>query len=270
MARQVLQWALAAVLVLSGVGYAVNGSRNLGVYLVWALGVCSTAYALTWRQVDVFCAQGVGRALKLLVLVGAALYCAVLAYILIGQFQSASVRESRPVRAVIVLGCGLRGEAPTALLVDRLEAALAYYENDPAVLLVVSGGQLGPNEAISEAEAMRRWLVQHGVPEEQILCEAASTSTEENFRFSRAVLEAHGLSPQEPLRFVTNGFHCCRAALYAAAEGYTDIQPLAARIPLSQILPCYLREVCALVEYAVFKSPRTGALRRWLGVPGGR
>lgn len=261
MARQVFQWAVAAVLVLSGAGYAVGGSRNLGVYLVWALAACSTAYALAWRRVDAFCAQGVGRALKLLLLAGAALYCIVLAYILAGQFQSAAVQESRPARAVIVLGCGLRGEAPTALLVDRLEAALAYHESHPEAVLVVSGGQLGLNEAISEAEAMRRWLVGHGVPEEQIFCEDASTSTEENFRFSRAVLEAHGLSPQEPLRFVTNGFHCRRAGLYAAAGGYTDILPLAADIPLSQILPCYLREVCALAEYIALKSPRTRFLR---------
>lgn len=265
MARQVLQWAVAAVLVLSGAGYAVGGSRNLGVYLVWALAACSTAYALAWRQVDAFCAQGVGRALRLLVLAGAALFCVILLYILAGQAQSARAEETRPARAVIVLGCGLRGEAPTALLVDRLETALDYYEAHPAVLLVVSGGQAGPNEAIAEAEAMRRWLVRHGVPGEQILCEDASTSTEENFRFSRAVLEAHGLSPQEPLRFVTNGFHCRRAGLYAAAEGYTDILPLAADIPLSQILPCYLREVCALAEYIALKSPRTRFLREGLG-----
>ncbi len=261
MARQVIQWALAAVLLAAGAGYALNGSRNLGVYIVWGMAVCSTVYAAAWRFIDAFCAHGVGLAVKGLFFAGLALYGLILAYILLGQLKSAAVQETRPARALIVLGCGLRGEEPTALLVDRLEAALAYYEAHPAVTLVVSGGQSGPNEAISEAEAMRRWLVQHGVPDGQILPEGQSTSTEENFRFSRAVLEERGISAQEPLYFVTNGFHCRRAGLLAAQQGYAGILPLAADIPFSQILPCYLREVCALVHDWALKSPHTEFLR---------
>lgn len=265
MIKQAVLWAVAAALLLLGAGYAVGGSRNLGVYLEWALAVCSAVYALAWRQIDAFCEQGAGRALKLLLFAAAALYAVILLYILSGQIGLASASEQRPVRAVIVLGCGLRGEEPTALLADRLETALALYEQQPDTLLVVSGGQLGPNEAISEAEAMRRWLAARSVPEEQILCEGQSTSTEENFRFSRILLEERGISAQEPLYFVTNGFHCRRAGLYAQAEGYTDILPLAAGIPLSQILPCYLREGCAMVYYWVRSSPYTGFLREPAG-----
>lgn len=265
MAKQIILWLLSAALLLAGAGYAVGGSRNFGVYLVWAMAACSTAYALAWRRIDAFCAQGAGRVLKLLFFGGAALYAVILAYILAGQLGSRAAGPE-PVRAVIVLGCGLRGETPSALLAARLETALAYYERCPETILVVSGGQQGPNEAIPEAEAMRRWLVQRGVPDEAILCEGESTSTEENFRFSRAVLEAHGVSVQEPLAFVTNGFHCRRAGLYAAVEGYTEIRPQAAGIPVSQILPCYLREVFALVYYWAFKSPHTGFLRKYIGL----
>lgn len=248
MAKQILLWLLAAVLSLAGIGCA-GGSRTLGVYLVWLLAVCSTVYALAWRQIDAFCAQGIGRALRLLVFAGAILYGMVLLYILAGQWSARAPAEERPVRAVIVLGCGLRGEEPSALLAERLETALAYYESHPEVVLAVSGGQQGQNEAISEAETMRRWLAARGVPEAQILCEGESTSTEENFLFTRVLLEEHGIPAQEPLYFVTNGFHCRRAGLYAAAAGYAGAAPLAAGIPVSQILPCYLREVCALVYY---------------------
>ncbi len=46
---------------------------------------------------------------------------------------------------------------------QRLEAAIAYYERNPKVLLVVSGGQ-GPQEDISEALAMERYLIERGIP----------------------------------------------------------------------------------------------------------
>ena len=59
---------------------------------------------------------------------------------------------------------------------------------------------------------MKAYLVEKGVPEKQILEEASSTSTEENFCFAREILEQHGLSQDEPVAYVTNAFHCYRAA----------------------------------------------------------
>ena len=52
--------------------------------------------------------------------------------------------------AVIVLGCGVRGERVSLTLARRLDAALAYLEENPKAYVVVSGGQ-GAGEDISEA-----------------------------------------------------------------------------------------------------------------------
>ena len=71
---------------------------------------------------------------------------------------------------------------------------------------------------------MKAWLVQRGVPAEQILEEDQSTSTEENFRFARAILEAYGLSADAPVAYVTNAFHCYRAGKYAALVGFSDVR----------------------------------------------
>ena len=68
-------------------------------------------------------------------------------------------------------------------LARRLDAALAYLEENPKAYVVVSGGQ-GAGEDISEAEAMRRYLAARGIEESRILMEDKSMSTLENFLFS--------------------------------------------------------------------------------------
>jgi uncharacterized SAM-binding protein YcdF (DUF218 family) len=55
-------------------------------------------------------------------------------------------------------------------------------------VLIVSGGQ-GRQENIAEALAMGRYLTEKGVPAEQIFKEEKSTSTYENFLFSKDILE---------------------------------------------------------------------------------
>ena len=156
-------------------------------------------------------------------------------------------------KAVIVLGAGLRGERVTDLLARRLDAAYDYHLENPNAVIVVTGGQ-GPGEDIPEARAMKAYLVEKGVPEKQILEEASSTSTEENFCFAREILEQHGLSQDEPVAYVTNAFHCYRAAKYAAAAGFTNVNAIPASIGFSSVFPCYMREVMAVLYYWVFRT----------------
>ena len=66
---------------------------------------------------------------------------------------------------------------------------------------------------------MARYLIEAGVPEEDLLLESRSTSTRENFDFSLELLRRRGLSADTPILFVTNRFHCYRAAGYGCAGG---------------------------------------------------
>ena len=56
--------------------------------------------------------------------------------------------------------------------------------------MIVSGGQ-GSDEAISEAEAMRRYLVEQGIRNEEIIMEDKSTNTEENLVFSMKKMDTY-------------------------------------------------------------------------------
>ncbi len=154
-------------------------------------------------------------------------------------------------KAVVVLGAGLRGQQVSGLLARRLNAALEYYQENPDILLVVSGGQ-GPDEDIPEAEAMARYLMERGVPQEHILKEDKSASTEENFAFSRALLEQAGIDAGQPVAYVTNRFHIYRAGIFARKAGFTQVTAVPASISFGTVMPSYLREVLAVCHEWVF------------------
>lgn len=116
--------------------------------------------------------------------------------------------------AVIVLGSGLIGDRVPPLLASRLDRAAEVFRRsaDRAPRLVVSGGQ-GRDELVSEAAAMRDYLVDKTIPPQAILLEDAATTTEENLRLSIAMLEDQG--PPERVAAVTNNFHVFRTAMLA-------------------------------------------------------
>ena len=135
---------------------------------------------------------------------------------LVYAFVYSRVRSSRKVDFVVVLGSGLIGSRVPPLLASRLDRGQQVYERalrrGRSPRIVTSGGQ-GPNEDVPESDAMAAYLVEHGVPEDQILREDRSTNTWENLTFSRDLMVQ--LRPQYRCLIVTNNFHAFRAALTA-------------------------------------------------------
>ena len=119
---------------------------------------------------------------------------------------------------LIILGCGLRRDGtPTPLLQGRIDRALAFREKQLAetgkdLVFVTSGGQ-GPDEPMSESAAMKKYLMEHGVPEERILEEDRSTDTFENMKFSKEKIWA--IDPQAKVAFSTTNYHVFRSGLFA-------------------------------------------------------
>jgi uncharacterized SAM-binding protein YcdF (DUF218 family) len=118
--------------------------------------------------------------------------------------------------AVLVLGCGIRGEMPLPTMQQRLNKCLDYLQYNPDVLIVVSGGQ-GYNEAISEAEAMKRYLIAKGVNTSQIITEDQSRNTLQNMQFSKQILDNHFPSGYT-LVCITSNYHAYRAMVLATKQ----------------------------------------------------
>lgn len=213
---------------------------NFGLLPVAMLGTALLVYGLFFEKLPFRrCISGV-LAFGLSVIIAFTSFLA-----LYGRLDNATYNE----KTVIVLGCGIRGERVSVGLAKRLNKAYEYHLQNPDAVIIVSGGQ-GPQEDISEALAMKRYLVDKGVPEDRIIMEDKSTSTITNFKFSHEIMKEKGL-PDNEVVFVTNGYHVYRGASYAKAEGLT-VNHLGTDIIWYTIPMNYLREMLAVMKMWVF------------------
>ena len=79
------------------------------------------------------------------------------------------------------------------------------------LMLIPSGGQ-GSDETVSEAQAMKEYLVEKGIPEEHILLEDQSKTTYENLMNSKAIIDAR--ESRKYTAIVTSNDHVFRALRY--------------------------------------------------------
>ncbi|MBQ8329162.1 MAG: YdcF family protein, partial [Lachnospiraceae bacterium] len=111
---------------------------------------------------------------------------------------------------VIIHGSGLlRGREVSKLLADRIDKAIEVYEKDPTPPILIPSGGKGRDEEISEAEAMEKYLTEHGIPKDQIIREDRSTTTRENLVFSKKIIDERDTDPYVAL--VTSNYHVYRA-----------------------------------------------------------
>ena len=156
---------------------------------------------------------------------------------------------------ILVLGAGLKdGYNPSATLRGRLNAAIECVETyGNTSKIVVSGGQ-GRDEKISEGEAMKKYLIDNGINEERILVENKSTSTDENFDFSKKVIEEDSNKPIEEvnIKIITNDFHAFRSRFLAKRNDYINVTNYSSETVWYLIPISYLREAFAVVKSVVF------------------
>ncbi|WP_221786858.1 YdcF family protein [Paenibacillus cucumis (ex Kampfer et al. 2016)] len=156
-------------------------------------------------------------------------------------FTQLGSKEEERADYVIILGSGIKGTELSLTLKQRLDASLDYIRTHPQTPVIVSGGQ-GPGESISEALAMKNYLVDQGIAPAQIIMEDRSTSTQENLAFSKKIILASGLEHPK-IMIVTSDYHMFRSKYIAAKNGY------AAEYGISAPSPGYLKPINMIREY---------------------
>lgn len=229
-----------AVLLLNAVHVAMIANLNAGIVPVILLGVMLLCYGVFFEKLK---SKKAVNAFVAVILAIVTCFGSFLSFY--GNVDNAEYDE----KTVIVLGCGINGEDVSAVLAKRLDKAIEYLDMNPDAAIIVSGGQ-GPQEEVSEAFAMRKYLVSQGIDESRIITEEKSDSTITNFRYSHEIMKQKGL-PSDSVAFVTSSFHVYRAASYAKAEGL-DVTHLGADITWYTVPLNYCREMMAVVKLWVF------------------
>lgn len=144
---------------------------------------------------------------------------------------------------MIVLGAQVKGNTVSRSLEKRLDTAVSYLRENPDTKVIVSGGQ-GSGEDISEAQAMYDYLIRAGISKAGIIKEEHSTSTYENIKYSRQLINDETAKTV----IVTNAFHIYRSVGIAKKQGFTAVEGLGA--PTDRILAVsyYVREAMAVIK----------------------
>jgi len=129
----------------------------------------------------------------------------------------AQLKSPDNAQAVVVLGCKVNGEKPSRMLARRLDSAYEFLLEKEDAICIVSGGK-GDDEKISEALAMKRYLVNKGIDSDRIIMEDKSETTYENIKFSADILHKHDITD---IAVVTDGFHQYRAGRTAEKYGFS-------------------------------------------------
>ena len=172
-------------------------------------------------------------------------YVGILSY----KMYKAQENEPKDTELIIVLGCKVKGEKPSRMLRYRLDAAYEAMKKHPDALVVLSGGK-GSDEKISEAEGMRRYLVEKGADESRLIMEDKSTNTFENIKFSFAITDKLGCG--RDITIVTDGFHQYRASLIAKQEGARNVTAYSANTQPKYVPTYWVREWLGLTHFFAF------------------
>lgn len=154
---------------------------------------------------------------------------------------------------LLVLGCVVNGTKPTRSLLDRIEGAAAYLRDNPRTVCIVSGG-LGPRASITEAECMRRELIERGIETERIRLEPKAKTTWENLIFSREMIQQETGSLPDTLALVSSEYHMFRTGLMAKKQGFTMLPVPAKTGKFILRLNYTLREIGAVWRMMVEKD----------------
>ena len=127
---------------------------------------------------------------------------------------------------IIVLGAHVDGTRMTLALLERARRALLYLEENPGTKAVLSGGK-GDGENISEAEAMYRYLIGHGIEGNRLILEEESTSTKENLEFSRRKIGTTDCSIGVVTNSMERSSYCKEMRLPGSCYGTFQISKLA-------------------------------------------
>jgi uncharacterized SAM-binding protein YcdF (DUF218 family) len=203
---RVLLLVVGAAVAANAAWLAITANFTIGTAAAALLGLVLLAWGLWYRRV--------GPVLTVAVLAVLVAFGALAGFLAaFGNQPTASYDED----AVIVLGAAVHGSELSKTLSGRLDTAMAYYARNPKALIVVSGGQ-GLQEDLPEGVAMGRYLISQGVPAANVVVEDRATSTEENFAFSKALLDRR-LAPGYRVVVISDEFHLYRASRLAAAAG---------------------------------------------------
>lgn len=194
-----------------------------GIFLFIAILVIAFLFLLflLLGKENVFIAVTYSVISALYIVFFAVLVSAVISGLLAGRYTPVMDKDY-----IIILGCAIKKDGTLYPLIrGRVDRAIGFWKQQnekcgKKAVFVPSGGK-GSDEIIAEGEAMKRYLLDQGIPEEYILAETKSVNTIENMKFSKELIDAHSAATGSSanIAFSTTNFHVMRSGILASKVG---------------------------------------------------
>lgn len=158
--------------------------------------------------------------------------------------------------AAIVLGAAAYGDKPSPVFEERIKHGIWLYEEGYVEKLIFTGGK-AEEEDKAESEVAKTYTLDKGVPEEDILIETVSTSTEGNILYAKDIGEREGF---KTYTLVSDPFHMKRASLLANRmdlRTYSSPTQTSAYQSIETEVPFFLRELFSLMGETVMYPVKT-------------
>ncbi len=158
--------------------------------------------------------------------------------------------EAKPADAVIILGAYVRPDGVLSyILQDRLDTGLNIYNRGLAPKIIVTGDHGQKN--YNEVQAMKDYLMDHGVPAEDIFMDHAGFDTYDSLYRARDIFQLKSAI------ITTQNFHLPRA-LYIADRLGLQVQGVETRLVYPwwyrSALRDRLAQVKAYIDVEIFRS----------------
>ena len=213
-----------------------NWRNMLGFF--WGLGMCLMTLLPSWiyrfvmyhQVIDIFNEKGLATHIYslfeyLIFFIISYLECVMIGTVVFG------VRAAKHIPAfdkdyILILGSKIRSDGSlTPLLRGRADRAVEFAamqkEATGKDLNFVPSGGKGSDEVMAEGDAIGKYLLEKGVPKEQILVENESLNTYENIRNSMKLIKERSNDETDvKVAFSTTNYHVFRAGLIAYEQGH--------------------------------------------------
>ncbi len=154
---------------------------------------------------------------------------------------------------LMILGGEIIGEdTPCYHLMERMETALVYLNENKNCFVVPCGGCFRFQQKKSEADIIAKYLIEHGIEGNRIILENKSTTTFENFMFALEIIKKHSCKSinETKISFLSSNYHIFRSSVIAKCCGLNN--PGKVSSPTSKdVVECFVREYFVAYELMV-------------------
>ncbi|WP_019119433.1 YdcF family protein, partial [Brevibacillus massiliensis] len=154
--------------------------------------------------------------------------------------------KKQRVDAGVVLGNKVEKDGrPSDRLRYRLEKAVELYEGGYLPYIIVSGA-----EGFDEAEVMKQYLVQKGIPSDKILTDSMGFNTRMTAENTRKIADDMGF---QSVMVITQFYHISRTKLAFSKAGFADVYSAHANYFELRDFYSLFREFFAYYKYLIFE-----------------